>query len=134
MKRTAAMLRVAPLVAGLLLSACACKNKDDTGPGGGGSGSGAATSCDGIEAHVEKLYRADAEAGAAAVVAAGKDPLKPATIDETVADNLAMVMTDCAAAPTKVAPCASKAATLAELEERCLIPLDEEGSEGERFE
>lgn len=131
MKRFAAVLRVAPLVAGLLLSACACKTKDDTGPGGGGSGS--ASSCEQIKGHVETLYRAQAEADAAAVVAAGKDPVKPEAIDETVADNLAMVMTDCAAS-AEVAPCAGKAATLAELEARCLIPLDDEGREGERFE
>jgi len=135
MKRFATMLRIATLVAGLLVGACACKSKDHTGPGGGGhgSGSGSAAGCDQVKDHVEKLYRAEAEASAAAVVAAGKDPIKPETIDETVADNLAMVMTDCAAS-AKVAPCAGKASTLAELEERCLVPLDDEGSEGERFE
>ncbi len=116
MKRLAAVLLV-------LVSACACKNKPDTGPGdGSGTGTGTASTCDDIKDHVDGLYRADATAA------------KLEHVDETVADNVAMVMTDCAATPAKVAPCASKARTVAELEQRCLIPLDDEGSEGDAFQ
>jgi hypothetical protein len=102
-----------------LLAACACKNKTDTGPGGGnGSGTGGAVRCEEIKAHVEKLYRAEAT---------GED------IDEQVADNTQMVMNDCERKPEAVATCARDATSVADLEQRCLIPLDQEGSEGDVF-
>src|SRR5204862_469297 len=58
---------------------------------------------------------------------------EPARGDEAVADNAAMVMTDCARAPAKVTACIAAVATVAELEARCLIPIDNEGTEGDRF-
>ena len=56
---------------------------------------------------------------------------EPKRVDEYVADNTAMVMNDCAKNPAKLAPCLAAAATVAELEQECLIPLDDEGTEGE---
>ena len=86
-----------------------------TGPAGLGS---AATACDAARPKVEQLYRAGAPA---------RDR---ARLDELVADNTTMVMNDCAQSPAKTAACIAEAATVAELE-ACLIPLDDEGTEGE---
>jgi hypothetical protein len=106
------------LVVLVLLAGCACGKKDGTGPnGGGGNGTGTGTGtgnvadCEAVKAHVETLY-------------AGS---------ETAADDVAMVMKDCAENPGLVAGCARNAKTAADLEQRCLIPLDDEGSEGDRF-
>jgi hypothetical protein len=111
-------LRMICVVVGIVLvSACACKSgSKDTGPGDG-HGTGAAR-CDAIQQHVADLYRAEATGE---------------TIEEQVADNTQMVLNDCAEQPDKVAPCAAKATTVADLEQRCLIPLDAEGTEGDRF-
>jgi hypothetical protein len=105
------------LVVLVLLAGCACGKKDGTGPGGGGTGTGTGTGtgveadCDAVKPHVEELY-------------AGT---------ETAADDVAMVMKDCAENPGLVAGCAKSAKTAADLEQRCLIPIDDEGSEGDRF-
>jgi hypothetical protein len=114
------------IAAALLVGACACPNKQATGPGSGsgnGSGSGSNVTqggaCDGIRARVEQLYRAEAQA---------KEPKR---VDEAVSDNTTMVMNDCAKAPDKVAACVKTANSVAEIEQRCLIPLDDEGTEGE---
>lgn len=99
------------------LLACACSGKGGTTVGGG-EGSGVRP-CEGIRAKVERLYRAEAEA---------KEPKR---VDEAVADNTTMVMNDCAKAPAKVAACVNDAASVADLEKKCLVPLDDEGTEGE---
>lgn len=115
---------------GLLIgAACACPSKQTSGPTGGSagsavvvpvaSGSGGASSCDGVRASVEAIYRDEAQR---------KEPKR---VDDAVADNTAMVMTDCAKNPAKVAPCLAAAATVADIEKKCLAPLDPEGSEGE---
>lgn len=83
-----------------------------------GSGSGTASSCDDLRPHVEELYRAEAKA---------KEPKR---VDEAVADNTAMVLNDCAKAPDKVVACVNAVASVADLERKCLRPLDEEGTEG----
>ncbi|MCA9675521.1 MAG: hypothetical protein KC464_10840 [Myxococcales bacterium] len=118
MKRLALSLAVSSL----LIAACACKSRGGgggPGPGTGtGTGTGTAADCDGVRRHVEELYRADPSGGAS---------------DEAVADNVAMVMSDCARDPGRVAGCAGAARTVNELETRCLVPLDDEGSEGDRF-
>ncbi len=88
-----------------------------------GTGGGAAVTCAQIQPHVTDLYRADAKAASAA---SGENP------DEEVADNVTMVMNDCAAKPDTVAPCAQAAKTVDALE-KCLLPIDDEGSEGDRF-
>jgi hypothetical protein len=112
------------LAAALLASACGGKN-GSTGPGGGGSGGGsggaASPLCDGIRAKVEQLYRAEAQA---------KEPKR---VDEAVADNTAMVMTDCAKDPAKVSQCVTAMASVPELEKKCLAALDDEGTEGEEL-
>jgi len=102
---------------------CACSGKHDPTVGGAGAPNGPsakpAGACEDIRAKVEQLYRAEAQA---------KEPKR---VDEAVADNTAMVMSDCAKAPAKVAACVTAASTVAELEKKCLAPLDEEGTEGE---
>jgi len=102
-----------------------CPGKPPADPAGGAAGSASAgaqrpPACEASRAKVEKLYRAEAQAR------------EPARIDEAVADNTAMVMNDCAKAPDKVAACIASASTIAELEARCLAPIDDEGTEGDR--
>jgi hypothetical protein len=109
------------IAAAAALLACACSGKRGTavgGGGGGGEGTGARP-CEGIRAKVERLYRAEAEA---------KEPKR---VDEAVADNTTMVMNDCARAPAKVAACVNDASSVADIEKKCLVPLDDEGTEGE---
>ncbi len=122
------------LFAVIALVACACPSKPTQGPGSGagsGSGSGSAGSnivehpgsgtastCDGLRAKLEQLYRSDAQA------------TEPKRVEEAVADNTAMVLNDCAKQPDKVVACVNAVTTVAELEARCLRPLDEEGTEG----
>jgi hypothetical protein len=97
-----------------ILAACACPAKQ-TGKPGAGSGSAVAhtpppsnvTGCAGARAHVAELY-------------AGNE------------DNVAMAMADCAKDPAKIAPCMASAASLAALEQTCLIPIDDDGTEGEK--
>jgi len=110
----------------LAVAAGGCGKKAEPGTGTG-TGTGTATeSCEGIRSHVEDLYRAEAEAAAA--TSGGK-----VNVAEQVADNTTMVMNDCAAQPGRVAPCAAAVTTVAALEAECLIPLDEEGTEGEQL-
>jgi hypothetical protein len=103
-----------------------CSGKPPAEPIGGTAGPGTrgpgATSpaCEAVRPRVEQLYRAETQAG------------EPARADEAVADNTTMVMNDCARAPDKIAPCVRSAGSVKDLEARCLIPLDEEGTEGER--
>jgi len=90
---------------------------------GNGSGSGVqptSATCDAVRPKVEELYRAAARGG------------DPARVNEVVSDNTTMVMNDCAKAPDKAAACITAATTVHELEARCLEPIDEEGTEGDR--
>jgi hypothetical protein len=91
-----------------------------------GSGAGSstvvvanATTCDGVRAKIEELYRAEAQV---------KEPKR---VEDAVADNTRMVLNDCAKDPAKFAPCIAKAASVADLEKLCLVPLDDEGTENE---
>src|SRR5260221_8953996 len=117
----------------MTLFACACPSKPAThvGTGSGssaGSGTGDSTvvppgnptTCDGAKAKVEALYRAEAQ------------QKEPKRVDEAVADNTTMVMNDCGKAPAKVLPCLNKVTTRPQMEKQCLIPLDEEGTEGDK--
>jgi hypothetical protein len=122
------------LALALALGLAACgRGAGGQGPGsGGGGGTGAtggtgaeAADCEAARAHVSQLYRADA-----GEQHAGKEP---AVIDGIVADNTAMVMTECTRDPGRVARCAGAARSAAELERTCLAPLDDEGTEGDRF-
>lgn len=107
------------------LFACACPSKPGTGTG---TGSGVITqppgplpaACQAQRGKVEQLYRAEAQAK------------EPSRVEEAVADNTAMVMNDCAKQPDVVAGCLGKASSVADLESRCLAPLDDEGTEGIR--
>lgn len=108
----------------VLLVACACPAKPTTTAPATGSGSAVApieaTTCDQVKPRVEAMYRGEAQ------------QKEPKRVDEAVADNTTMVMNDCAKDPGKFVPCLAKVATVAELEKTCLIPLDDEGTEGER--
>jgi hypothetical protein len=83
--------------------------------------SSGSTACDGTRGKVEQLYRAEAKTR------------EPKRVAEAVADNTAMVMNDCAKAPAKVAACIAAIGTVAELEAKCLVALDDEGTEGEQL-
>lgn len=108
------MTRLTWLAPAVLAFGCSGK------PASPGIGSAAAGSCDAARGKVEALYRTEARAR------------EPGRVDEAVADNTAMVMADCAKAPAKVTPCIAAAGTVSELEARCLEPLDDEGTEGDR--
>lgn len=114
----------------VLLAMSACSSTHATGPTGSATGSAAAntppvaeraTTCDDVRPRVEAMYRAEAQAR------------EPKRVDEATADNTTMVMNDCKKDPSKAVPCLATVGTIAELEQRCLIPLDEEGTEGELF-
>jgi hypothetical protein len=108
----------------LLLALLACGNKPPS-PGIAGSGGSAANpsagACDAMRARVTDLYRAHLR---------DRDP---ARLDEAIADNTTMVMNDCRKAPDTTAACIAAAKTVPELEARCLIPLDDEGTEGDQL-
>lgn len=76
-----------------------------------------ATTCEGIKPRVEALYRAEAQ------------QREPKRVEAAVADNTTMVMNDCAK-DAKLIACLAKVATISELEKTCLIPIDDEGTEG----
>jgi hypothetical protein len=106
--------------------ACACPKKHGGGAGSGsaeGSGSSVVApvqgGCDGVKAKIESLYRAEAQAR------------EPKRVEEAVADNTAMAMAECAKAPDRVSACIAQAATVADLEAKCMPQLDDEGSEGD---
>ena len=110
-----------PVALALVLAACACPpdaKKPTTTTTGAGSASAGATPCEAQRAHVAELYRVEAQA---------KDPKR---VDEAVADNTAMVMTECAKDPAARAACLAAATSAADLEKTCLVPLDDEGTEG----
>ncbi len=107
----------------VVLVACACPSKQAVGPGSAGSAAATAgnpTTCADVRPKVEALYRADAQ------------QREPKRVEDAVADNTQMVMNDCAKDTARIVPCVAKASTAAELEKQCLIPLDEEGTEGEQ--
>ena len=112
----------------VLLMACACPAKApvtaSTGSGSAGSAAAIdpvnATTCDGVKPRVEALYRGEAQ------------QKEPTRVEEAVSDNTTMVMNDCTKDPGKLVPCLAKVATVGELEKTCLIPLDDEGTEGDR--
>jgi hypothetical protein len=99
--------------AAVVLLASACSSRSAHPPGGG-----VAPACETLRPKLERLYRAEAEV---------KEPTR---IDEAVSDNTTMVLNDCARAPDRVARCVEAAASIAEIESKCVLPLDEEGSEG----
>ena len=100
------------------LVACACPSKPTTVTSAvAGVGPSEATTCEDIKPRIAAMYRAEAQ------------QREPKRVEEAVADNTAMVMNDCAKDAKRVA-CLAKVPTVAELEKICLIPLDDEGTEG----
>ena len=75
--------------------------------------------CDNVKPRVESMYRAEGQ------------QREPKRVDEYVSDNTTMIMNDCVKNPTKLAPCIAAAATIAQMEQECVIPVDDEGTEGE---
>ena len=105
----------------VLLAGCACPQKPAPGTGSGsGSGSAVASTCDAVKPKIEQLYRAEGQ------------QREPKRVDEYVADNTHMVMADCAKQPDKAVPCINAAQSVPDIESKCLIPLDEEGTEGDK--
>ncbi len=102
----------------LLVLVVACSGGGKTPPIGGSGSGPAPAACEDIRGKVQQLYRAEAEV---------KEPKR---VDDAVADNTQMVMNDCAKDPTRVSACVQSASTIAEIEAKCLRPLDDEGSEG----
>lgn len=103
-----------------LLAACACPQMaaaPDVGKPPVANGSGTPSTCAGVRGKIEQLYRAEAQ------------QKEPKRVEEAMADNTAMVMNDCKKDETNIAACIDKAQNVAEME-KCLPPLDEEGSEG----
>jgi hypothetical protein len=110
------------------LVACACPSKPSAVTAGSGASVGSAavvagvapveaSTCEGVKPRVEAMYRAEAQ------------QREPKRVEDAVADNTTMVMNDCAKDPKLVA-CLAKVPTISELEKTCLIPLDDQGTEG----
>lgn len=110
------------LVGGLVLAACACPAKPAAPTAESGTGSASpigkpsGDACAAARPHVEQLYRAEAM-----IAESGR-------VDEAVADNTAMVMSDCAADPARVSACLNAATTVQAIEDQCLSRLDEAGN------
>ena len=103
----------------IVMLLAACPGKPPSGPGGGsGSGEPGVATCEALRGKLEQLYRAEAT------------EREPKRVDEYVADNTAMVLADCAKQGDVAIRCVDAAASIAEIESKCLVPLDEEGSEG----
>ena len=102
-----------------LLIAAACGHGHPIGTGVASGSAPAGDPCATAKANVTSLYAAEAQA------------TDQTTHDPTyVDDNVAMVMKDCAKDPAKIGACAQAAKTVPALEHDCLVPLDEEGTEG----
>lgn len=103
------------LCAAVLL--CACGGK----PSSSGDGkTGDPAECAAVRGKIEQLYRAEAQT---------RDPKR---VEEAVSDNTTMVMNDCARAPARVSACVRAASTVPGVE-KCLAPLDDEGTDGEEL-
>ena len=75
--------------------------------------------CEGVKPRVEALSRAEAE------------QREPKRVDEYVSDNTTMIMNDCVRDPGRLAPCLASTPSVAQMEQECVIPIDDEGTEGE---
>lgn len=103
----------------LLVIIAACSGQTPPVTGGNGSNTPpVASGCEGIKGKLEQLYRAEAEAK------------EPKHVEGAVADNTQMVLNDCAKDPAKVSACVQAASSVAEIESKCVRPLDDEGTEG----
>jgi len=104
----------------ITLAACGHGHPTGIGVASGSAPSGGSNDpCATAKPNVTSLYTAEAQA------------TDQTTHDSTyVDDNVAMVMKDCAKDPAKIGACAQVAKTVPALEHDCLVPLDEEGTEG----
>jgi hypothetical protein len=107
------------LLVGCVVACSGTATPSTTTTGSGSASSSNAKTCDEVKPRIEQLYRAEAQS------------TEPKRVDEAVADNTTMAMNDCAKDPGKLVPCFATAATASQLEKQCLIPLDDEGTEGE---
>jgi hypothetical protein len=101
-------------VLALLLAACSQGGSRRARPGEDPGGETIDPRCEAVRARVRSLYQKQ------------EAPL--------IDDDVTMVMNDCREDPERVAPCAERAASAAEIESTCLIPLDDEGAvDGDRL-
>lgn len=106
--------------------ACACKGSGNKGTkGNGNTNKPVVSECDKHRAKVEKLYRA---------AITETDPKKRAAAEASVPDDVTMIMNDCRTKPAQFGPCLARVNTVKEMEQRCIIQLDDEGKvEGRAF-
>ena len=82
--------------------------------------------CTSARDHIAAVYKAE--------MPPSEDEKQKIRNHQAVEDNTRMILTDCRTDPTRFVPCIVKAKTVATLEAKCLIPLDDEGRvEGNRF-
>lgn len=101
----------------LILVACSGKSTPPV-TGGGSNPPPTSSACEALRPRVEELYRAEAQV---------KEPKR---VEGAVADNTQMVLGDCAKDPPRISACVRDAKSVAEIESRCLRPIDDEGTEG----
>jgi hypothetical protein len=103
----------------IVLAGCACPTPAVKTPatGSGSAAAKPAAPCESVRAHVADLYRAEATA---------KEPKR---VDEAV-DNTAMVMAQCAKDEAARVACLQAAQSVADVEQKCVTKLDDEGTEG----
>ncbi|MEM9492720.1 MAG: hypothetical protein AAGC55_26465 [Myxococcota bacterium] len=103
-----------------------------------------AEACAELRGHVTGLYRVQRAQMPAAGDGSdrtaddtGADDSRPPSMgddSEGIADDTEMALADCRRQPQRVVPCLRGAQSAAELEQRCLIALDDEGTiEGAQF-
>jgi hypothetical protein len=103
----------------LVLAACGAPGATTTTTSTSAPPPATAATCDNVKPRVESMYRAEGQ------------QREPKRVDEYVSDNTTMIINDCVKNPTKLAPCLAAASTVAQMEQECVIPLDDEGTEGE---
>lgn len=123
------------LVMGATAAACGCKSKGSTtGTGTNGTNDAGVSGpqvdpkvCDEARAHVETLYTNEMPD------LTGAEPEKVELERQIVTDNVDMMLIDCRKNPRRFAPCLKSAVSVAQMERDCLLPLDDEGREGNQF-
>ena len=106
------MLPDLALAATLCLAACTGKKPPPGQPAGNPE------RCDGYRERLTQWYRAEAEA----------DGASPELAVDLTESNVEMVLTDCRAEPGRVLQCLASAGGIADVESKCVIPLDDEGN------
>ena len=101
------------------IAACGSPSPRPVPPAPPAPPSSAAATCASVRSRVEALYRAEAQ------------QREPGRVDEYVSDNTTMIMNDCVKNEAKLAPCIAATPSVPAMEHDCVIPLDDEGTEGE---